>query len=321
MKKILFISAGGTIASQQTESGLAPQMKGQLLLDYVPEIGDICSVDCVELLNIDSSNMQPHHWSELAQKIIAEYENYNGFVISHGTDTMAYTSSALGFMLKGISKPVAITGAQLPIEHPKTDGKENLINAFRVAAGDHPAVWLVFADKVIKGDCAKKLYTKNPRAFESVNEPVAALIADGKITWQTSECEDMSVFAPKTAVDKRVFVYKLIPGASEKVLDFAVQSGYRAIVTEGFGAGGVPNAENSLLPALERAINAGVIVVCASQCIYDGVHLDIYDIGVKAERLGAMSAKEMTVEAVVTKLMWALGNSKTNEQAKEMFLK
>ncbi len=104
------------------------------------------------------------------------------------------------------------------------------------------------------------------------------------------------------------------------MLDFAVQAGYRAIVIEGFGAGGVPNKENSLLPALERALSAGVIVVCITQCVYDGTNLGIYDIGILAQRLGAISAEDMTLEAVVTKLMWSLGNTKTNEEAKKLFL-
>jgi len=321
MKKILFISTGGTIASEPSADGLVPKVDGAGMLRLIPELETVCGIECLGLLNLDSSNLQPHHWTEMADAIVREYDNYDGFVISHGTDTMAYTSSSLSWMLQGIGKPVAMTGAQLPIEDPMTDGKINLLNAFKVAASGRQGVYLVFCDSVIDGACAKKLYTQEFEAFASVNKTREAIITREGLQWTQLQEKTNAEFVPKTAVDERVFVYKLIPGASEKVLDFAVQSGYRAIVIEGFGAGGVPNAENSLLPALERAIETGLIVVCATQCVYDGVHLDVYDIGVKAERLGAISAKDMTVEAVVTKLMWALGNSETNEQAKEMFLK
>jgi len=303
MKKILFISTGGTIASRQTETGLAPQLDGQLLLNYLPELDGICETDCVQLFNLDSSNMQPHHWSELAQKIIAEYENYDGFVISHGTDTMAYSSSALTIMLKGIAKPVAITGSQLPIENPKTDGKRNLRDAFCVAADGRAGVWLVFAGKVIKGDCAAKVDTEATDAFASINEPDAAYIADGKIIWHTSQCEDVPVFAPKTAVGGQVFVYRLIPGAKGEVVDFAVKSGYKAIVIEAFGSGGIPNGENSLLEAIARAIKEGVKVVCVSQCLHGGVNMELYDVGVRAKQLGVISGGKKTVEAVVAELM------------------
>ena len=319
MKKILLISTGGTIASETGENGLVPALGGAAMIQLIPELEGMCEIECRELLSLDSSNIQPRHWTEMADAIVEAYEKYDGFVISHGTDTMAYTASALSWMLEGIRKPVAITGAQLPIEDPITDGKRNLLNAFRLASDNHAGVYLVFGGSVIDGCRAKKLYTQKFEAFASVNVPCAAFITRDGFRWTAPE-RNLPTFTPRTAVDDRIFVYKLIPGAKESVLDFAVQAGYRAIVIEGFGAGGVPNKENSLLPALERALSAGVIVVCITQCVYDGTHLDVYDIGVLARRLGALSAEDMTLEAVVTKLMWALGNTKTNKEAKKLFL-
>ena len=320
MKKILLISTGGTIASKASENGLMPAVAGAAMIRLIPELEGMCEIEYRELLSLDSSNLQPHHWTEMADAVVEAYEKYDGFVISHGTDTMAYTASALSWMLEGIRKPIAITGAQLPIEAPMTDGKHNLLNAFRLATDNHAGVYLVFGDSVIDGSCAKKLCTQRFEAFASVNMQRAAFITSDGFQWTAAE-KNMPAFTPRTAVDGKVFVYKLIPGAKENVLDFAVQAGYRAIVIEGFGAGGVPNKENSLLPALERALSAGVIVVCITQCVYDGTHLDVYDIGVRAQRLGALSAEDMTLEAVVTRLMWALGNTKTNEEAKKLFLK
>lgn len=314
------ISTGGTIASEQGKNGLVPAVDGASMIRLIPELEGMCGIEYRELLSLDSGNIQPHHWTEIADAIVEEYENYDGFVISHGTDTMAYTASALCWMLEGIRKPVAVTGAQLPIEDPMSDGRNNLFNAFRLASGSRAGVYLVFGGSVIDGSCAKKIYTQNFEAFVSVNAPRAAVITRDGFQWTVPE-KKLSAFNPRTAADERVFVYKLVPGASGQVLDFAVQAGYRAIVIEGFGAGGVPNRENSLLPALERALKAGIIVVCITQCIYDGTHLDVYDTGVLAQKLGALSADCMTLEAVVTKLMWALGSTKTNEEAKALFLK
>ena len=325
MKKILLISTGGTIASKPSADGLVPKLEADALLRLVPQIKTVCDAKCIELFSLDSSNIEPHHWTQIADAVVREYANYDGFVLTHGTDTMAYTCAALTWMLQGIQKPLVLTGAQLPIEDPSTDGKKNLLNAFCVATSEHSGVFLVFGDSVINGDCAKKLYTQKFEAFASINKPRAAHITHDGIIWAEDFFEkhekNKLAFTPKTAVDEKVFVYKLSPGASESFIDFAMQNGYKAIVIEGFGAGGVPNGENCLLGALKRAIDAGVIVVCATQCIYDGVHLDVYDVGVKAKRLGVLSAGQMTTEAAVTKLMWALGNSDNASHAKQMFLK
>ena len=321
MKKILMISTGGTIASEPGPDGLVPKVDGAAMVRMIPELNGICEISCRELLSLDSSNIQPHHWSAMAEAVAADYDGYDGFVLTHGTDTMAYTTSALSWMLQNLGKPVAVTGAQLPIEDPRTDGKANILNAFRVAASGRAGVYLVFGDKVIRGCCAKKMHTEEFNAFYSVNEPPAALITEAGVEWtEQPSAAPQGKFKVISAIDSRVLMIKLIPGSSPAIMDFALEHGYRAVVIEGFGAGGVPNDENSFLPALEKALKAGLLVVCASQCVCDGVNLGIYEIGVLAARLGAISAGKMTTEAVCTKLMWALGSAAASEEAKKIFL-
>ncbi|MDO5563221.1 MAG: asparaginase [Synergistaceae bacterium] len=321
MKKILMISTGGTIASEPGPDGLVPKVDGAAMVRMIPRLHGLCDITCKEILSLDSSNIQPHHWSVMADAIGADYADYDGFVVTHGTDTMAYTAAALSWMLKNLGKPVVVTGAQLPIEHPETDGKRNIYSAFHVACSGRPGVYLAFGDKVVGGKFAKKMHTSEFNAFYSVNAPYAAITASDGIEWQTPEPPmPADKFEVLSNVDERVMLIKLIPGTTPDILDYAVSQKYRAVVIEGFGAGGVPNDENNFLPAVERALRAGMIAVCASQCMYDGVNLSEYPIGVLAARLGVLSAEKMTIEAVCTKLMWALGNSNTAEEAKALFL-
>ena len=313
MKKICLLTTGGTIASAEGETGLIPQMDGARMLRLIPALAEVCQIDCQELMNIDSSNLQPEHWLLIAQKIVNHYDLYDGFVISHGTDTMAYSTAALTYMLHNLAKPVVFTGSQRPIGQADTDAKANLLAACRVAAADHFGVYLVFANTVIHGLHAKKLYTKHLSAFGSINAPIMAHIAGNQLIWQVPIAQKPDgLLSLKATMDQRVFVLKLVPGIQPQLIDMAVSAGYRGIIIEGFGAGGVPNqnCECNLLPAIERALQAGVIVVCVSQCIYDGTYLDCYEVGILAERMGVISAGNMTLEALLAKFMLALGQCK-----------
>ena len=151
MKNILLIGTGGTIASDVTEDGLAPELTTEQLLSHLPAISGICNVDCVQLLNLDSTNMRPEHWLKMVRCIRESYDRYDGFVITHGTDTMAYTAAALSYLIQGSPKPIILTGAQKPIGFDSTDSKINLADAFRCAASDLPGVSIVFNSHVILG--------------------------------------------------------------------------------------------------------------------------------------------------------------------------
>lgn len=150
-KRILLIGTGGTIASEMGENGLSPELTSQQLLRYIPDISDICRVDCIQLFSLDSTNIQPNHWVQVTNSVRENYGTYDGFVISHGTDTMAYTAAALSYLIQGSPKPIVLTGAQKPIGFETTDSKQNLRDAFTVAASDMAGVMLVFNGKVILG--------------------------------------------------------------------------------------------------------------------------------------------------------------------------
>ena len=203
MKKILLIGTGGTIASDVTDSGLAPELTTEQLLSHIPGISDICGVDCLQLLNLDSTNMTPAHWLEIAACIREHYGCYDGFVITHGTDTMAYTAAALSYLIQGSPKPIVLTGAQRPIGFDSTDSKTNLADAFRCAAEDLPGVSIVFNSRVILGTRAKKTRSKSFQAFSSINHPELGVLRDGVLLrYIRQDCREAPVFYDR--LDPRV---------------------------------------------------------------------------------------------------------------------
>ena len=310
MKKILMLGTGGTIACVPSADGLVPALDGPAMIKLVPELENVCAIETKQILNLDSSNLAPQHWKIIAEAIAAHYEQYDGFVITHGTDTMAYTAAALSQMLCNCQKPVVLTGAQLPIQAEGSDAPDNIYHSFLAATSSLKGVALVFGDQVIHGAYAKKLYTENFNGFASINRAPMATIRHNHLCWDKSALQGGGYgegeFTIDTALEPKVAVVKLIPGTTPDILEFYLAKGYKGLVIEGFGAGGVPNGDNNWLPKLEQVLQAGVTVVCATQCLYDGVHLDTYPMGILAERLGAKSAELDTLETTVVKLMLEL---------------
>ena len=310
MKKILMLGTGGTIACVPSADGLVPALDGPAMIKLVPELEDVCAIETKQILNLDSSNLAPQHWKIIAEAIAAHYEQYDGFVITHGTDTMAYTAAALSQMLCNCQKPVVLTGAQLPIQAEGSDAPDNIYHSFLAATSSLKGVALVFGDQVSHGAYAKKLYTENFNGFASINRAPMATIRHNHLFWEKSALQGGGYgegeFTIATALEPKVAVVKLIPGTTPDILEFYLAKGYKGLVIEGFGAGGVPNGDNNWLPKLEQVLQAGVTVVCATQCLYDGVHLDTYPMGILAERLGAKSAELDTLETTVVKLMLEL---------------
>ena len=310
MKKILMLGTGGTIACVPSADGLVPALDGPAMIKLVPELENVCAIETKQILNLDSSNLAPQHWKIIAEAIAAHYEQYDGFVITHGTDTMAYTAAALSQMLCNCQKPVVLTGAQLPIQAEGSDAPDNIYHSFLAATSSLKGVALVFGDQVIHGAYAKKLYTENFNGFASINRAPMATIRHNHLFWEKRALQGGGYgegeFTIDTALEPKVAVVKLIPGTTPDILEFYLAKGYKGLVIEGFGAGGVPNGDNNWLPKLEQVLQAGVTVVCATQCLYDGVHLDTYPMGILAERLGAKSAELDTLETTVVKLMLEL---------------
>ena len=321
MKHILLIATGGTIASKSTENGLAPQISSEELLDYVPAAREFCTIDAVQILNIDSTNIQPEHWLLMARTVKENYDQYDGFVICHGTDTMAYTSAALSYLVQNSPKPIIITGAQKPISMEITDAKTNLLDSLRFASyPEAHGVNIVFNGKVITGTRARKVHSKSFNAFDSINFPVRATIRDDKIVQYVRESCPCSYPAFYIDLNPKVFLLKLIPGMEPELLSW-IGEHYDAVIIESYGVGGIPSGEGrDFLKEVDKLIANGKIVVMTTQVMYEGSDMSVYEVGhVAKERYGLIESYDMTLEATVTKLMWIMAQTKDPMRIKSMF--
>ena len=274
----------------------------------MPELRTLGEITVRDLTLLDSSNLEPAHWSAWARLIGDNYGDYDAFVLTHGTDTLAYTSSALCRMLINLGKPVVLTGAQVPLSLTNSDARSNLELAFSVAASGLPGVFVAFGNKVIKGDCAKKIFARNPNAFESVNEAPVLYFGKEGVKKNLPSRENVGGFRVEEKLEPRVMAVTMTPGLKPGIIDYAVDRGYKGLVLECYGAGGVNTDQQNFLPAIRRAIKKGVRVVCVSQCLFDGVDLSLYPMGILAAQAGVESGGPMTLEAAVTRLMWSLAN-------------
>lgn len=320
MKKILMIATGGTIASKQGKMGLTPVLTSEELLSFVPEVKELCIVDTLQLLNLDSTNICPAHWLLMEKAIEEAYPCYDGFVICHGTDTMAYTASILSYLIPCSPKPIVVTGAQKPIDYPVTDAKTNLTDAFRWAVhSGATGVQIVFDGKVILGTRAKKTRTKSYNAFSSINYPYLAIIQDGKVLpYIERKCAEHPTFYHE--INEKVALLKLVPGMSADILSYML-SHFDAVIIESYGAGGVPQHDQySFFDEIERWNTCGKTVVMTTQVPNEGSDMTIYKVGHEVkERWGLIEAYDMTLEAALTKLMWVLATAKSKEEIKELF--
>lgn len=325
MEKILIIATGGTIACSESENGLAPKYDINDLLSYVPSIKGICTI-CGELLmNIDSTNMNPKYWIKISESIQKNYDDYDGFVITHGTDTMAYTSAGVSYLLNNLGKPVVFTGAQYSIEAFGTDARQNLVDAVRFALEGVPGVFIAFDGKIINGTRAMKVKTKSLDAFHSVNYPYVAKVKYGKVYHEEIlKSRFKNVERGNFHIDKEVcpdiFVLKLFPGLDPKIFDF-VKAHYKGLIIESFGIGGIPFENNDLVSKVEELIDADIPVVVTTQCLEEGIDFGVYEVGRRLLESGIIFAKDMNTEAIVAKLMWALGKSENLSTIKELIEK
>lgn len=320
MKSVLLITTGGTIASVQGAEGLRPGYSSAELLRFVEGLNAYYRIDTQELLNLDSSNIQVDEWIAIARAIHAALPKYDGVVVTHGTDTMAYTASMVSFMLQGLKKPVVFTGSQMPIDNLLTDARNNLYTAFAAVGCGIPGVTVAFNRRIIPGCRAVKVRSMGFEAFESVNAgDLGRVFADGLRPLCTIPGDPDSPVALRDRVCREVFLLKLVPGINPDVLCMLRRMRYRGIVIEAFGAGGMQFVRTNLLEHLRALTEAGIAVVVCSQCLYEGSSLGLYEVGQKLLSCGVIPARDMTTEAAVTKLMWALGQTDDARRVAEIF--
>ena len=320
-KRILILTTGGTIASMPTAQGLAPTGDGHALLDYIPQAAEFCQAQVEEVFNLDSTNFQPEHWLRLARRIRDNFEKYDGFVITHGTDTMAYTAAALSYLIQNSEKPIVLTGSQKPIFAPISDARKNLLDSLRFAAQDGvQGVYIVFDGKAILGTRARKVRSKSYSAFDSINYPVAAFIDDKRILRYTDTEPAHPGGRFFDALHPKVFLLKLIPGMEPEILEYLADH-YDAIVIESYGVGGIPfHNKRNFLQKLQALTEKGKLVVLATQVMLEGSDAEVYEVGARAIRqYNALQAYDMTVEAAVVKLMWIMGQTRDPEKMRQLF--
>lgn len=305
-KHILLLTTGGTIASVPGGDGLVPHSAGVFARE-MEQLRTFYDITVKDLICLDSSNIRPAEWQLIARGIFENRGGYDGIVVSHGTDTMAYTASAVTFMLPNIDLPVVFTGSQLPLADMLSDGPDNLRTAFAMAATGTPGVFLAFDRKVMLGCRAVKVRAAGFSAFESINARYAALVSNAGLSLDRQVLPAHNgVPALKTDISEDVFLLKLTPGLSPRIFTALADMGYKGIVLEAFGLGGI-NVLNESLEAIDCLLKKGINVVVTSQCLYDSSDLGVYQVGVKLLQLGVIQARDMTSEAAMTKLMWAIG--------------
>lgn len=312
MKNILLITTGGTIASLESDVGLVPSMASEQLLSHVPEVKNICKVSTVQLYNLDSTNMKPEYWLNIANYISGVYDSYDGFVITHGTDTMAYAAAMLYYLIQNSPKPIVLTGAQIPIEKRDTDARENLSHAFIYASDDNACgVHIVFDGKIIAATRARKTHSKSFNAFSSMDYPDIGFVRGGRVKYYIKE----NLTGPVkfyNEIDSLVVVVKLIPGMRADIFDYVADKCH-AVIIESFGVGGIPYYENDEFVAkIEYLISKGVRIIITTQVPHEGSDMAVYQVGLRIKQKYELpEAYDMTTETLVAKTMWALPQTKT----------
>ena len=316
MRRLQLLGTGGTISCLPGPGGLKPAYEAKELLPFVQT--SIENIQSRDLFALDSSNVQPEEWCSMAQAIHhAVEEGMQGIVLTHGTDTMAYTASMLSFMLLGIPVPVVVTGSQYPIAYPDSDGRKNLTNAITAARVLPGGVYICFGDGVMLGCRGVKVRTTSLNAFESINYPYIGTVARGNYVPLTTPPQ-RAPFHFNDRIVPNVALIKLVPGTTPALFEALPGCGYQGVVVEAFGLGGVHSIRRDHTEAIARLLKSGIPVVLCSQCLYEYSSPSVYEVSHALVEAGVISAQDMTTEAAVTKLMWVLGQTGRMEEVRRI---
>ena len=319
MKRILVINTGGTFCSRPGQLGLRPGLSGDELLEQIRGLGEGVELSLEDYCSLDSSNISPSDWSNLARRIGERWSLFDGVVIIHGTDTMAYTASMLSFMLQGIPFPVVLTGSQMPLGIPMSDAEDNLRCALRMAQSGHGGVYVAFDRRIMLGCRTSKVRTLSFNAFESINYPYIGQVNALGLRLTVPAPAPEAPFSLRAEYSDRIAVLTLFPGMSPEIFSYLKEKGYEGVYIEGFGLGGVPFLQGDFTGEIQRASGGGMPILVGSQCRYEGSNLNIYETGQRILDCGGIPVHDMTHEAVVTKLMWGLGQDKSRESILRLF--
>lgn len=303
--KTLILFCGGTISMHKNPETHALDVAhdASQLFELAPRANEICDIEVQFVANIDSSNMTHVEWESIVAIIQERYDSYDGFVITMGTNTMAYCSAALSFALQGIGKPVVLTGAQIPAESLSTDARNNFVNALRLSTMDLSGVFVVFGSKIIRGSRAKKVSESELDAFKTFNQKDFGEIGVGTL-FNFRQPRHSQPFIARGQFDDRVACLTMIPGLQNDIITQLIDGGMHGIILRAYGSGDVPY---DFLPSLRYAQEKQIPVVITTQCPGGATVMGVNDVGLKALDTGVVQAFDMCMEAMSTKLMWLLG--------------
>lgn len=282
-----------------------PSSDAGILLESLQIDSSVYHVDCLGIMSVDSTNMTPDRMARIATAIYDHYSLYDGFVVTHGTDTMAYSASMVAYMLRNLTKPIVFTGSQIPMEEKETDAIENLNTAFEYVMSGQPGVYIAFYGKIMPALLTKKMYSKNYDAFHAVKNRNLTVAAS-----------DLPLILKKD-FSAKVMLLKVFPGMSSDLLYQIKNLGYRGLVLEGYGVGNVPDCQDSITKAIINLRESGIAIAITTQCVYDGTEPGIYEVSSILTQYDMIDGADMTTEALVMKMMWALGNCQNLQEIRQ----